>query len=114
RLVASGLIIENVRSIAIVQSFGSRESGRCLPARTSGNKGGWAISRRRHTSPEAIMEVEAAFEPLHDRIIARQRRWPSRHAHPLQGAKQDIIGKQRTISAEEGLEMQRAADRFQP
>ncbi len=83
-LVASGLIIENVRSIAIIAVPCHRKKvGGVYPPKRPKNKGAFRnwqklrdISRRCHTAPLRAMQIEAALEPVSNRILGSKRSTP--------------------------------------
>ncbi|MNT57377.1 hypothetical protein D3C72_1947410 [compost metagenome] len=103
RLVASGLIIENVRSIAMCPfPFPSEKVGGLYPPKGPKTRGinhiatmAADISRRCHTAASGVVEVKATFEPVTDGVVFGKQIRSGGDPCPLQRTENDVIRKQR-------------------
>ena len=59
------------------------------------------------------MQVEAALEPLLQRIVGREHRERADHARPLQAAEREVVGIERLLAAEERRVLERHAQRLE-
>src|SRR5919202_1868197 len=67
--------------------------------------------RGRRVAAEAVMEIEAALEPVSHRIVVGENPEGADDARPLQRAEHDVIGVKGALAADEGLALQDRPER---